>query len=305
MRRRGWIGSADSFKGVTRGLTPEERARPNRVPGKVPGRLKDRCQSAAREPARHYPTVFQQGNCSDPRRVASPDRGRDPIVGDAPDVRPHRTWKFRNGLVTDLGARMLRNRPLEITLGEIIAGGHRGGNRPIKVIIDILRCEIDGDRSRGNHPGRAGRMRMVAMQWIGAALLPAATGEEIGVPWTSDHHPTDLPRRHVREIADGRVEYVVVQGGTMDGRNGRPPRGGLGTVRADLGVEPLGPEGERRDASPNVSPRSPRPPESRSPFPGHGTQSCDRLKATNASPALVPGLPAPPAAMTTYCRPFT
>ena len=38
-------------------------------------------------------------------------------------------------------------------------------------------------------------------------------------------HPTDVAKRHVQEINDGRVEYVVVQNGTMDGRNCRSPQG--------------------------------------------------------------------------------
>ena len=34
-----------------------------------------------------------------------------------------------------------------------------------------------------------------------------------------------MAKRHVQEIAEGRVEYVVVQEGTMDGRNCRSPQG--------------------------------------------------------------------------------
>jgi hypothetical protein len=56
-------------------------------------------------------------------------------------------------------------------------------------------------------------------------LLPASLcGEELA-PWSSNHHPSDVPRQHVQEIAAGRTEYRVVQRGTMDGRNCRSPQG--------------------------------------------------------------------------------
>jgi hypothetical protein len=60
---------------------------------------------------------------------------------------------------------------------------------------------------------------------IWAVLLLGATTDDGGAPWASDHHPTDVAKRHVQEIADGRVEYILVQGGTMDGRNCRSPQG--------------------------------------------------------------------------------
>ena len=44
-------------------------------------------------------------------------------------------------------------------------------------------------------------------------------------PWGSNHHPTDVPRRHVEQIAAGRHAYTVRQGGTMDGTNCRSPVG--------------------------------------------------------------------------------
>ena len=58
-----------------------------------------------------------------------------------------------------------------------------------------------------------------------AVLLLGATPDDARAPWASNHHPTDVAKRHVQEIADGRVEYIVVQGGTMDGRNCRSPQG--------------------------------------------------------------------------------
>ena len=57
-----------------------------------------------------------------------------------------------------------------------------------------------------------------------AVLLLAATDDSLA-PWASNRHPTDAARRHVQEITEGRAEYVVVQKGTMDGRNCRSPQG--------------------------------------------------------------------------------
>lgn len=61
------------------------------------------------------------------------------------------------------------------------------------------------------------------MTW--AVLFLAAMGDDARAPWASNHHTTDVPRRHVQEATAGRVDYVVVQGGTMDGRNCRSPQG--------------------------------------------------------------------------------
>ncbi len=58
-----------------------------------------------------------------------------------------------------------------------------------------------------------------------AVLFLAAMGDDARAPWASNHHPTDVPGRHVQEVTGGRADYVVVQGGTMDGRNGRSPQG--------------------------------------------------------------------------------
>src|ERR1041384_6338917 len=44
-------------------------------------------------------------------------------------------------------------------------------------------------------------------------------------PWGSNHHPADMPNRHIEQIADGRHAYTVRQGGTMDGTNCRSPVG--------------------------------------------------------------------------------
>ena len=58
-----------------------------------------------------------------------------------------------------------------------------------------------------------------------AVLLLGETTDDAMAPWASNHHPTDVARRHVHEITARRLEYVVVQGGTMDGRNCRSPQG--------------------------------------------------------------------------------
>jgi hypothetical protein len=58
-----------------------------------------------------------------------------------------------------------------------------------------------------------------------AVLLFGATNDNTLSPWGSNHHPSDVPKQHVQEITGGSVEYVVVQGGTMDGRNCRTPQG--------------------------------------------------------------------------------
>ncbi|HEY1861356.1 MAG TPA: hypothetical protein VGG61_13435 [Gemmataceae bacterium] len=44
-------------------------------------------------------------------------------------------------------------------------------------------------------------------------------------PWGSNHHSTDVAKRHVEQIAAVRHAYSVRQGGTMDGTNCRSPVG--------------------------------------------------------------------------------
>ncbi len=58
-----------------------------------------------------------------------------------------------------------------------------------------------------------------------AVLFLGAATDDALAPWASKHHATDVAKEHVQEITDQRVEYVVVQGGTMDGRNCRSPQG--------------------------------------------------------------------------------
>lgn len=56
-------------------------------------------------------------------------------------------------------------------------------------------------------------------------LLPLTANDEPLAPWGANRHASDVPRREVREIGARRAEYVVVQGGTMDGQNCRSPNG--------------------------------------------------------------------------------
>lgn len=66
---------------------------------------------------------------------------------------------------------------------------------------------------------------MGTMLLAAAALLLAGPGDDARAPWASNHHPTDVARRHVQEVDAATVDYDVAQGGTMDGRNCRSPQG--------------------------------------------------------------------------------
>ena len=79
-----------------------------------------------------------------------------------------------------------------------------------------------------------------------AALLPGAPTDDAMAPWSTSRHPSDMAGRHVQEISDSSAEYLVVQEGTMDGRNCRSPQGVWQPFRADLGIQSLGPHGKRR-----------------------------------------------------------
>jgi len=67
------------------------------------------------------------------------------------------------------------------------------------------------------------RMKTTLLTW--AVMFVAQSRDDALDPWVANHHPTDVAKRHVHEISEGRAEYVVVQGGTMDGRNCRSPQG--------------------------------------------------------------------------------
>jgi hypothetical protein len=57
-------------------------------------------------------------------------------------------------------------------------------------------------------------------------FLSDPAGQSIALaPWSSNHHPTDIAKQETHEFSVRRAEYVVVQGGTMDGRNCRSPQG--------------------------------------------------------------------------------
>lgn len=57
---------------------------------------------------------------------------------------------------------------------------------------------------------------------IGPWRLAAASAPK---PWTWPSHPSDAPKSRVENINTGQHQYVVIQGGTMDGRNCRSPMG--------------------------------------------------------------------------------
>ena len=54
-----------------------------------------------------------------------------------------------------------------------------------------------------------------------ASRIALAEGLE---PWGSNTQPGDAAKRHVQEIASGRSEYALKQGGSMDGQNCRSPQ---------------------------------------------------------------------------------
>jgi hypothetical protein len=65
------------------------------------------------------------------------------------------------------------------------------------------------------------RVLIVVLPVLVLAQLP----DQPLAPWGSNHHPTDVPKRHVEQITAGRHAYTVRQGGTMDGTNCRSPVG--------------------------------------------------------------------------------
>ena len=60
-------------------------------------------------------------------------------------------------------------------------------------------------------------LAMVSVLGSGAAEGPS--------PWSTNTHPSDVPKSHTEEITKAQYKYTVVQGGTMDGRNCRSPMG--------------------------------------------------------------------------------
>src|SRR4051812_1449328 len=84
------------------------------------------------------------------------------------------------------------------------------------VLDDRTGTPIDRRLARGNPMGTT------LLTWV---LLLGTTPDGALAPWASDHHPADAPGRHVQEVGEKRLEYVVVHGGTMDGRNCQSPQG--------------------------------------------------------------------------------
>src|SRR5213595_1047529 len=68
------------------------------------------------------------------------------------------------------------------------------------------------------------RSILIGMHIIIVALAAPTYGEELE-PWAAKHLPTDASKHHIEEINEGPHKYVVIQGGTMDGRNCRSPLG--------------------------------------------------------------------------------
>jgi hypothetical protein len=83
--------------------------------------------------------------------------------------------------------------------------------------------------SINNHPashlpsGLSLTSAAVGLVWITWAAV--AIADESLAPWRSSHHSTDVAKRHVQKISSALAEFVVVQGGTMDGENTRSPQG--------------------------------------------------------------------------------
>jgi hypothetical protein len=65
------------------------------------------------------------------------------------------------------------------------------------------------------------RLPVMVLSVLTLTQLP----EQSLAPWRANHHPTDVPKRHVEQATAGRHAYTVRQGGTMDGTNCRSPLG--------------------------------------------------------------------------------
>ena len=58
-----------------------------------------------------------------------------------------------------------------------------------------------------------------------ASARPQPAPSEFVFPWGMTPDPTDVAKLHVQDIVAGTQEYMVLQGGTMDGRSCRTPMG--------------------------------------------------------------------------------
>ena len=45
-----------------------------------------------------------------------------------------------------------------------------------------------------------------------AVVVPSSSWDEPVAPWGANHHPTNVAKRHVEEIAADRLAYAVRQG---------------------------------------------------------------------------------------------
>lgn len=67
---------------------------------------------------------------------------------------------------------------------------------------------------------------MHTMLLLMLAAIPAVAGADGALkPWSANTRPADVERSFVEEITTGLHQYIIIQGGTMDGRNGRSPMG--------------------------------------------------------------------------------
>src|SRR5262245_3021909 len=66
-------------------------------------------------------------------------------------------------------------------------------------------------------------MRALILILPAVALVPGP--DQSLAPWRTNHSPTDVPKRHVEQVAAGQHTYTIRQGGTMDGTNCRSPVG--------------------------------------------------------------------------------
>ncbi len=84
---------------------------------------------------------------------------------------------------------------------------------------------------------------------LSTAFALVANANDAPKSQSATAHPGDVPKSHVEEIASGPHKYTIVQGG-HDGRPELPLADGVrhrarGRLPPDLGVQPLGADGER------------------------------------------------------------
>jgi hypothetical protein len=68
-------------------------------------------------------------------------------------------------------------------------------------------------------------LRVICLLLLWMLFLPSMLCAEELAPWKSNRHPSDVRKEHVQDIKSARLEYRIVQAGTMDGRNCRSPQG--------------------------------------------------------------------------------